>query len=483
MSDWETIKGADEGWETIKPPAPRFLNPVGEGVAAFGSAALTAPLSGLAGIAGALFPGSQGQGADWVKQIQQLAYQPRTPEAQQAVSTLSYLPGKLSQAADWLGGQVTDVTGSPTLGTAARVLPDAAMTLAGGKMLTAKPTQVSPSVSDAFSAGFKLTPMQAERGLVQQMLQGLSGTAKLEKLVSIKNEAVLNKLIKDDFNIPKGEKLTPELLDNVIKNSGAAYEAVKSSVKTIKPDQQLFADAQKLRGDYTAAASTYPDLLKNDAVETLIKSISVPASPRAMVELTKKLRSDASTNLKAFDDPAKRELGMAQRGAATAVENMIDRALTSVGKTDLVKNWRNARATIAKAYDVKSALNETTGDVSAAQLARMYKRGEPLSGGTEKVARFARAFGGAAREIGAMRDATQFGYGDLLNALLAGGAGAGGAAAFGAPGTLLTGAAALAARPALRQLLVQGSVPTAKLPILGGALLGTPLMEQYDQNY
>jgi hypothetical protein len=450
-----------------------FLNPVGEGVAAVGTGALAAPMSGLVGMAGAVLPGPKGQGAEWARQIQELAYQPKSKGGRDAMAAISYLPEKFAQGADWLGGKVTDLTGSPEHGVAANLAPNAAALMFGRRALTRKPAPASPNLTEAFASGYTLTPTQAGRGIVHKALEGLSGTAKMEKLVSIKNMEVTKRLIKEDFKIPKDKDLTLETLDSIIETSGGAYEAVKSSVKTIKPDAKFKADAQKLRGDFTKAAETYPDLLKNDAVETLISSITVPASPRAMVELTKKLRKDASANLKSFDDPGKRELGLAQRSAATAIENMIDRALLSVGKADLVKNWREARTTIAKAYDVKSALNETTGEISARQLAAMYKKGKPLSGNMEKVARFGRAYEGAAREVSKMLDVTEFSFGDYLAGMLAAG---GGMHAFGGPLGAMVGVGASLARPAVRRALIQSAEPTSKLPVLGGGLLLQPLL-------
>lgn len=441
------------------------LNPVGETITHLGTGAVAAPISGYAGLLGSILPGPQGQGADWQRQTQEaLTYQPRTQQGKEATAAVTYLPEKFAQGTDWLGGAVTDLTGSPELGVAANLAPNAALLMLGvrGMRPSVKAIETTP-VTEAFDAGFKLTPTQAGRGIVPKALEGLSGTAKMEKLTSIHAAKNTARLIKEELGLPEKQNITVEALEGIRNKEGAAYEAVKSSVKTIKPDKKFMEDAQALRGDFTNAAKEYPDLIKNDAVETLIDSITVPASPRAMVELTKKLRKDATSNLKSFDDPAKRELGFAQRNAATAMENMIDRALTSVGKKDLVSNWRRARQTIAKTHDIEAALNEVTGEVSAEKLGVMHKKGKPFTGNMEKVAKFARAFAGSAREVGKMRDTTQFGYGDLLAGMFGSGAGGTLFGPFGAIG----GVAATATRPLLRQLLLQQSKPPSLLPPLG----------------
>ena len=471
-----------------------LLNPIGEGIAHVGTSALLAPLSGFLGLAGAALPGPQGQGADWASKVQGLAYQPKTQMGKESVKAFSYLPEKIAQGFDWLGGKATDLAtekgASPEVaaaaGTAATVIPNAALLALGGRGITnpAKPKALAPHVQEAFDAGLNLTPVQAGSGFVPETLQGLAGTAKLEKLASMKNEKNFNNLVKEDFNIPKNQELTTDVLDGIISSKGQAYEAVKNSVKLIKPDQKFASDLQKLRGDFDEAAKTYPDVLKNDQVESLISSLNVPASPTAMVEMTKKLRKDASTNLKSFDDPAKRELGFAQRNAATALENMIDRALISVGKNDLVSNWRDARQTIAKAYDVQAAMNEVTGEISALKLGEMYKKGKPFTGGMEKVAKFARAFKQSAREVTGITDSSQFGYGDLLTGalgVLTGGAGA----AMGSYPATAAGILAIGARPALRHLLLTNSKQGALMPPPGilGALPVLPRQKEDDRQY
>ena len=444
----------------------------------FGTGAVAAPLSGYAGILGSVLPGPQGQGADFAKQAQEsLTYQPRTQRGRDATAAVTYLPEKFAQGTHWLGEQVTDLTGSPEHGVAANLLPNAVLLALGGRGILKKPTPPAAKtpVVEAFNSGYNLTPTQAEMGIVPRAMEGLTGSAKLEKLASIKNAENTNRLVKEDLGLAKDKPITIESLESIRSKEGAAYEAVKSSVKTIKPDKQFAEDLQKLRGDFSEAAKSYPDIIQNAQVEGLIDSLNVPASPRAMVELTRKLRKDATANLKSFDDPGKQELGFAQRNAATALENMIDRALTSVGKKDLVSNWRNARRKIAQTYDVEAALNEVTGDVSAPYLGRLYHKGKPFTGGMEKAARFARAFEGSARDVSKMRDVTQFGRADALMGMLAGGGGF----AFGGPYGAAAGAATVTAVPLLRQLLLQKSKPTSLLPPLGTTGL-LPLLGQQD---
>lgn len=421
-----------------------------EAVASLGTGAVAGPISGYAGILGSVLPGPQGQGAEWAKNVQNaLTYQPRTDMGKRSLNAVTYPFQKLSELADKAGGAVTDKTQNPLLSTAANAAVNMAPALLGpaSKLIA---STLPLDATEATAAGYRLTPTQLGSGPVSRAMEGLSGSAKMEKLASVKNQQVTNDLTKQELSLPQDQPITVRSLENIRKQQGQAYEDVKSSVKLIKPDAQFKADIQGLRGDFTAAAKDYPDLIKNDAVENLIKSLDVNASPRSMVELTRKLRSDATSNLKAYDDPGKQALGFAQRNASAALEDMIDRALTSVGKTDLVQRWKDARQTIAKTHDVEAALNETTGDVSAKYLGKLLDKGKPMSGNLGTSARAARAFEGSLRDVSKMRDQSEFSYGDLLlGALGGGGMHFAGAWLGGLPGLGL-----VLARPTARHLLL-----------------------------
>jgi hypothetical protein len=92
---------------------PQATGPVGVGEAFLnlGSSAIAAPLSGLAGMAGSVLPGDEGQGADWTQNVQNaLTYQPRTQVGQDAAKVLAYPFEKIAQGADYLG----DVANAPS---------------------------------------------------------------------------------------------------------------------------------------------------------------------------------------------------------------------------------------------------------------------------------------------------------------------------------------------------------------------------------
>jgi len=115
MSDgWEDApKSSATGWEDAPSKAQDNLAPVRsfanifgpqEAMASMASGAISTPLSGISGLAGALLPGPPGQGADWQQRVQDATtYQPRTEAGRQTMAIVSK-PGEwLAHGADALG--------------------------------------------------------------------------------------------------------------------------------------------------------------------------------------------------------------------------------------------------------------------------------------------------------------------------------------------------------------------------------------------
>jgi hypothetical protein len=106
------------------------------------------------------------------------------------------------------------------------------------------------------------------------------------------------------------------------------------------------------------------------------------------IDATKVLRETADKAYRAGD----RELGKASKGAADAIEGMLERHLQAAGNPDALKAFRDARTLIAKTYSVQKGLNTQTGQVAATKLAQDLAKGRPLSGELKTVAEMATAF-------------------------------------------------------------------------------------------
>lgn len=165
--------------------------------------AVSGPLSGLAGIAGTILPGPQGQGADWVERVQNtLTYKPITEGGKTATEAISYPFRKLSEAADAAGEGTANLTGSPALGAAVNAGIQAGLPMAASRFLPVSPAAetaqggvsrwlmqkaVKPSTADLESG-------KATRAFQTMLDEGISATpggmGKAEQLISALNGQV-----------------------------------------------------------------------------------------------------------------------------------------------------------------------------------------------------------------------------------------------------------------------------------------------------
>ena len=309
-----------------------------------------------------------------------------------------------------------------------------------GALPEAKPILNANAITAANKAGYVIPPSQAGGGMVSRALEGFSGKIKTAQKASQANAETTNKLVRQAMNLKPDQPITSDSLQAIRQQAGQSYAAI-ANIPEITPTPEFKATVAELGGDFKAAAKEFPELLKNDQIDTLISQLNTPdkISGQAAIEVVKKLRADATANLKAFDKPERRALGLAQRKAAEAVDDLIQQNLENTGNKGLVEQYRKDRQAIAKSYDVESALNDSTGNVSALYLARLADKGRPLTGELKQVAKFAKAFPKAAQDVEKIGSLTELSVLDYATGGLA---------------SLATGhigaAAAVATRPAVR---------------------------------
>lgn len=315
------------------------------------------------------------------------------------------------------------------------------------------------TLQESRKLGYVVPPSQVSSSVVGNAVEGMvARTAPTERVASVKNATVTNRVVKRDLGLTPTQPVTDATFDALRKDAGQAYDAVKKSGVQIKPDKEFEAALEKLKtSDFGTAAKEYEGILGNEAVEKLVKGINKEASPTAAVEMVKELRRRATKNLKAWDDLEKQDLGYAQRAAAGALEDLIGRSLETAGKGKLITAWKEARQTIAKVHDAEAAWDGT--NFSAKELAKLKDKGAPLSGGMEQAAEFARHFPKAAQDVTNMAQKSGFSQYDLW-------AGAGGALAANATGHSALVGAGVAAAPWLAQ--------RALLSSAGQRIFGTP---------
>lgn len=460
-----------------KPPSPdttvmggvkRQLAPAvgaAETVGALGSGVAGSAVAGVAGLAqGAKNLFSEGMPAgDRVRQVQDaLTYQPQTEAGKEITGIVSKPFDLLARGADKAGGAVTDLTGSPLLGaavnTGVQALPSALGLLKGpvkGALTNAETAAASENALNAprnaaidkyRAAGYVLSPAEANPTILNRIVEGFSGQAKVQQLASAKSQPVTNALVRKGLGIEADTPLSMDVLQEVRKNAGNAYEDVRNSGR-VQVDPEYGKALDGIERQYVGAEKDFPGMAKQE-VKAAVKSARVDGFDSSSgVDAIKIQRAEADKAFRSGDT----ELGKAHKAIADAIEGQLERHLQGTAP-DALAAFRQAREVIAKSYDVQKALKDN-GNVDASVLAASMKKAPArMTGDIKTAAEFGRDFRksaqtgtGSAPTIGGFYD---FGFGGLGGAL---GAHMGGLATGGA-GAL----AALFARPATRAAMTSG---------------------------
>jgi len=323
------------------------------------------------------------------------------------------------------------------------------------------PAQRTAAVQNAQQAGYVLPPTEIRSTAAGELLEGLSGKIKTAQVASARNQEVTNKLVRRSLGMADDAQLDTAALEGMRKQVGQVYEQVKSAGR-IQPGEAYDAALNKIAAQYQGAAKDFPGAAKNE-VQALVDSLRVKEfDASSAVDMVKILREGADKAYRAGDTG----LGKANKAAANALEDALERHLDGIGQPELLNAFKSARQTIAKTYTAQKALNPQTGDVSAQVLARELSKGKPLSGEMKTVAEIAQAFPRATQALKEQPKAIS--PLDYLTGLAS-------VPATGSPAGLL----AVGARPAARSLALSGAYQRALAREPGPGLLGraAPLVE------
>jgi hypothetical protein len=268
------------------------------------------------------------------------------------------------------------------------------------------------TLRDARQAGYVVPPSTTNPTALNRVAESVSGKAATQQSATVRNQKITNKIARQDLGMGSNAPITSTSLRAIRAREGRVYAAVKGAGE-VATDQQYLDDVTNLTADVDSIFKDFPEMGQaghHGQKPGVLSGVSeIKALQDGMlrerfdansaVELIKKLRHEASANLKwNVADPAKTALGRAQKEAAGIVEDQLVRHLQATGKGQLASDFDKARTLIAKTYSVESALNEGTGNVVATKLASQLRAHKPLSGGLELAARFASAFPKAAGE-------------------------------------------------------------------------------------
>lgn len=248
------------------------------------------------------------------------------------------------------------------------------------------------TIKELGAAGYKIPPTIADAGMVARTVEGLGGRTRTAEMAATRNEIVTNKLARKALNLPKNTPLTPEVIKGT--TDAAFNQGYKPIIEIgeVGIGRQFRNDlvniVKELEGDMSFPAASKPEVLRE-----VQKYLYNPATGRPLQAFTgrdaiiqaRQLRLDASDAFKQGNNA----LGLAQRRIAKALEDNIELNLKGRGKdsSELLKNFKDARVTMAKAHAVEDALVTGTGSVDALKLTVMAGRGKKLTGELATIAK------------------------------------------------------------------------------------------------
>jgi hypothetical protein len=326
--------------------------------------------------------------------------------------------------------------------------------------------------------GLVVPPSTINPTLGNSMIESLGGKVGTQQQASVINQKGVDTLARRSMGLTADAPVTEKILQGMRKSEGQAYEVVKNfgaqyNVK-LKADPEFVNATKAIGSDFSQAAAEFPNSTKNAAIEALNSDLQIGAwTPKGILEKVKMLRADASSNFKAFDDPAKLALARAQRQAAEALDGLVERNLVAAGKGNMAQDYRAARVNIAKLHDLESAFTPG-GHFDARVISKIGER-SPLSGDLKTIADFAGNFPKAVQtgeRVGSpMVHALRPSIGSAAGAAIGGipgaaiGAGAGVAVPWAARGAMLSGAGQRAlATPSYSPGLLSGMNNAGLLP-------------------
>lgn len=412
----------------------------------------TAALAGTGGLvkAGQVMAG---------KALPQQIPQPVAQAVGDALSKNPIIQGVSSASSGAASGAVREAGGGEgaqlAAGIAGAIAPGM---LAPQRVLTDAGRQTRNAAQAAGKQGYVIPPADLSPGMVSEALSGFSGKIKTAQEASSRNQNVSNSLARKALGVADDVDLNIDTLESIRRSAAGAYAPVAAS-GVVTPGKAYTSALDKALDSFTSQGKSFPGARVPKVVDDINALRSSQFDAGDALNMIRTMRENADIAYRAGEAMS----GKAYKQAAGALEDAIEDHLKSLGQPggDLLKNFRNARQTIAKTYTVQGALNPQTGNVNAVKLGADLAKGKPLTDELRTVAEVGQAFPKATQALKEAPKATS-----PLDWLVAGG----GVMGTGNPLPL----AAVAARPAVRNVLLSDMAQRRALNTAGTEIRRVP---------
>jgi hypothetical protein len=393
-------------------------------------------------------PTDPASAAKWHAIKNQIVSATGLPENQvgQALSSIASLPGTLGSSLvgaisrAFVGDKATEAA-APYAEMAADLLPAAGGARGFIRSREPIPPEMTPTpqARAAHAAGYSLAPedISRESSWGSSFLSAISGKDKKYQALSAENQRNTNALGAQSIGLPAGTRLTEAAFDQARDNASTIYGEIDTAAPQIvtAADPQFRAAVANVGGRAEVLEEGFPASTKNPSIDALRNDLlNQPLQkPEAVRRKIAELRSDAGRNLRSTEAEA-HQLGMAQRQAASALEDAVERSVQygpaqvsamaelhaaeqdvaqaqavlrgekgaaqppggmpaamarldqarrtlvqasiadparTLAGTDLLNRYRAARQLFARTYDLELATNLATGDVSARRISAL----------------------------------------------------------------------------------------------------------------
>lgn len=380
----------------------------------------------------------------------------------QAVSSALSIPGQIigqgveALSRSVIGPKATEAI-APVAGAVADVAPLVGARIAGARAAAPRPTALTPrpQAVAARNAGYFLPPeeIMAQPSQTARMLSGLSGKVKKQQSFSEINQENTNALARQAAGLSEGAHLNKATFDNAKAETGKAYAELAKSVPRIAlaADPSFQRAVARVGVQEGALEQYFPSAARNPEIVSLRQDLlrNATAPTDVVRRQIAELRFKASQNMRKRDDAQAHQTGLAQRQAASVLEDAVERSIgygengvgafarynqaqkrlqhaedvvagksrlpapggipsariglatarealkqqlsqvTPMAKAraaELLQSYRAARQRFAKLYDIESATNLATGDVLARRIAGLRNLGHPMTGELGQIA-------------------------------------------------------------------------------------------------
>ncbi len=341
--------------------------------------------SGYAGLAGAVLPGPQGQGAAWQKKTQEaLSYEPESDTSKAIMKGVSApFEHIVEPASEYVGSKISDA-GSPALGATVKGAIQAAPTALGLRGMKGAPASTVNELAKKYAMG--LTPTESGGGVISKIVEGLSGEEKLSKGIARKNAAAGAQALGEGIGIPADVPLSRESIAKARQDAHAPYEEARS-LGDVTPRPEYGAALDAMEAQYKNASKSFPkgqSTIAKDIMDTIEGHRVDKFDASAAVDEVRSLREAADGAYK----QGQGALGKVYKGISKAIEDEVFAHAEKSGNTGLAGRLNSARQRIAKTYEADKVL-QSEGAINPQKLVEMEKRKVPLSGASKDIAQLA----------------------------------------------------------------------------------------------